>query len=425
MIFDNNKVEKQLAVLVGTTTYDDKYDLEINLRELEELTQAAGGEVVAVTYQNIKKIEASTYIGMGKAEEIREIVKNSDANIVIFDNELSGSQIRNLENIIGVRIVDRTNLILDIFALRANSHIAKLQVELAQLKYRLPRLIGFGSELSKTGAGIGTRGPGEQKLEIDKRRINEKIDDIKQRLLENINSRNNTKKLRNKSNVKIVALVGYTNSGKSSIMNRFIDRYVENEENKKKVFEKNMLFATLDIYHRRIDFEDNKSIILIDTVGFVNKLPHYLVEAFKSTLEEVVDADLLVHVVDCSNKYIDRQIDTTLKVISELKAGDKDIITVFNKSDLLDKSLLNDNRADVYTSMKTLDGFDELIDNIKTNLFKDLINVNMIIPYTDGNILNEIANNCTILDIKYLEEGTLINVEINDILNKKYERFKI
>ncbi len=295
-------------------------------------TKAAGAEVLEMMIQNKSTIEAATYIGSGKVEEVKMAVIALEANLVIFNDELSGAQIRNLEDAFGVSVVDRTALILDIFALRAKTKIAKLQVELAQLKYRMPRLTGQGKSLSRTGGGIGTRGLGEQKLEIDRRRIKSQIDDIRKQIKETEKHRETQRQLREKNEVPVVALVGYTNAGKSSLMNYLIAHTGE-EDLEKQVFEKDMLFATLDTYNRRIVLEDKKAFILTDTVGFVSKLPHSLIDAFKATLEEALHADLLLHVVDISNPYYEMQIKVTHEVLRELKADQKKSVTLYNKID--------------------------------------------------------------------------------------------
>ena len=297
--------EKYRAILVGLQLRED---ITYSMQELKGLAEAADIEVIATAVQSLDKPNTATWIGKGKVEELVEMTANMEADLVIFNDELTGMQLRNLEDAFGVRVIDRTILILDIFAARAESREGKLQVELAQLKYRLPRLIGFGRSLSRLGGGIGTRGPGEKKLETDRRHIERRVDDIRAELESVKQVRNTQRSKREKNGIPVVALVGYTNSGKSALMNRLLSM---EEKDDKTVKEKNMLFATLDTQHRKITVEKGKEFILIDTVGFVSKLPHSLVEAFKATLEEVCNADLLLHVVDASYEENEFHIDVT------------------------------------------------------------------------------------------------------------------
>ncbi|MBC7087176.1 MAG: GTPase HflX [Tissierellales bacterium] len=305
-------------------------DIETSLDELNELVKAAGGKVVASVVQKRDKIDAKFFIGSGKVEEIKDISKKTDIDLIVFNNELSPAQLRNLEEAIEIKIIDRTMLILDIFSKRAVTKEGKLQVELAQLKYILPRLTGMRDYLSREGGGIGTRGPGEQKLEIDRRHIQKKINTIEIKLKQIEKEREIKRNKRNSSNLPVVALVGYTNSGKSTILNNIIRKHSSKD---KSVYAKDMLFATLDTAHRKARLENGDEVIFVDTVGFVSNLPTKLVEAFKSTLEEIKYADLLVHVIDISNKNIDLQIKTTMDIIKDLGANQIPIINVFNKTD--------------------------------------------------------------------------------------------
>ncbi|MBQ6948322.1 MAG: GTPase HflX, partial [Firmicutes bacterium] len=294
---ENNEViqeEDGRAILVGLQLNED---ITYSMQELWGLAEAAGVTVLGELIQNKERADNATLIGKGKVEELAELCANMGADTVIFNDELSGMQLRNLEERLNVRVIDRTILILDIFASRAISREGKLQVELAQLQYRLPRLLGFGKSLSRLGGGIGTRGPGEKKLETDRRHIQKRMDDIRAELAEVKEHRSTQRQKRQKSGLPVVALVGYTNSGKSAIMNRMMSM---TDKEEKTVFEKNMLFATLDTSQRLVKMDTNQEFILIDTVGFVSKLPHTLVRAFKATLEEVVYADYLLHVVDSS-----------------------------------------------------------------------------------------------------------------------------
>jgi GTP-binding protein HflX len=418
---DNETIEvsKEVAVLVGFDDGKDEVDFEYSMNELNELAEAAGVKVVARLDQVNRSIEPRTYIGSGKVEEVEMAVRAYDANLVIFNDELSGSQIRNLEDLIDARIIDRTALILDIFARRAKSKVSKLQVELAQLRYRKPRLIGLNRSLSRAGSGVGARGPGEQKLELDKRRVEERISEISKQLKEASKIRETQRASRIKNETPVVALVGYTNAGKSTVMNTLINMTSEDEE--KKVFEKDMLFATLDTSHRAINFSDNKSFVLLDTVGFVSKLPHSLVDAFKATLEEVVEADLLLHVVDLTNSNMGNQIDITTRVLHEIGVTKKQMIYVFNKMDLENESrniVVEEDYVKISAKMGT--NMDTLIEMIKKKVFSDLITANMLIPYTEGSILSNICEKHTVIETEYLEEGTMIKVEIDD---KDYNRY--
>ena len=295
-------------------------DISYSMEELEGLAEAAGARVLGTMIQNMERPNTATLIGKGKVEELKELADSMEADMIIFNDELTGMQLRNLEDTIGIRIIDRTILILDIFATRATSREGKLQVELAQLKYRMPRLTGFGKSLSRLGGGIGTRGPGEKKLETDRRHIQRRVTDIKDELTHLKNTRSVQRARREKSSIPVVALVGYTNSGKSAIMNRILS---DVQKADKTVLEKDMLFATLDVQQRNVTLESGREFILIDTVGFVSRLPHSLIEAFKATLEEVTYADLLLHVVDASYENYDFHIKVTEKVMGEMGAGEK------------------------------------------------------------------------------------------------------
>ncbi len=416
------KTEKQTAVLVGLYQgLKDEMAIENSMIELKELTQAAGAEPLHALIQNKERIEASTYIGSGKVEEVRLCVEAMDADMVIFNDELSGAQIRNLEGLIGVKILDRTALILDIFALRAQSKIAKLQVEYAQLRYRLPRLIGYGGALSRTGGGIGTRGPGEQKLEMDRRRIKSRMDDIRAQIAEAEKNRVVQRKHREKNEVPVVALVGYTNAGKSSVMNQMM-RFTGSTNTEKEVFEKDMLFATLDTFARRIELGDKKQFVLTDTVGFVSKLPHSLVEAFKATLEEALSADLLLHVVDVSNDQHDMQMSVTEKVLKELKALDIPQLVLYNKVDKVEGTVPLA-AGELQISAKTGKGFDVLIDAIKKELFDDFVKATFVIPYDQGRVLSYLCETYSVEKMDYLESGTKVTLEVAQKDYSKYAQY--
>lgn len=376
---ENNEViknEEYRAVIAGIQTRED---ISYYMDELEGLAEAAGAEVCGRVIQSLEKPNTATLIGKGKVEELAEMCRAMDVDLVIFDDELSGIQIRNLEEALEVRVIDRTALILDIFARRAVSREGKLQIELAQLKYRMPRLTGMGKSLSRLGGGIGTRGPGEKKLETDRRHIAGRIDDIKAELKKSVLTRQVQRAGRQKSGLPVAALVGYTNSGKSALMNRLLEI---SEKEEKTVDSKDMLFATLDAQHRRISFKQGKEFILIDTVGFVSKLPHGLVEAFKSTLEEVRYADVLIHVVDNSYENRDFHIETTDRVLEQLGAGNKKKIMVYNKMDLEPEEPVDIGGSRVVcVSAKTGYNMERLMDAIEEALFGDRKECGMLVPY--------------------------------------------
>lgn len=421
---EENKPLVQKAILVGMFQgLKNEFDIESSMNELKELTLAAEAEVAGMIIQNKSKIEVATYIGSGKVEEVKLAVEANEANLVIFNDELSGAQMRNLEALIDVTVIDRTALILDIFALRAQTKIAKLQVELAQLKYRLPRLIGLGGNLSRTGGGIGTRGPGEQKLEIDRRRIQERIDEIRKQIEEADKIRVVQKQLREKKEVPVVALVGYTNSGKSSLMNCML-RLSGDLDAERHVFEKDMLFATLDTYNRRIVLEDKKSFILTDTVGFVSKLPHTLVSAFKATLEEALNADLLLHVVDASNADYEMQMEVTSRVLKELKADGIPMITVYNKIDKGHNVVVSEENA-VFVSARTEENIDILLGKIKRAIFSEHMVGEFLVPYTEGGVSSYLCETYKVSELAYEETGTRIVAEVSLADYNRYKAYLI
>lgn len=416
---ENNEViqnEEYKAILVGLQLDED---ISYSMKELEGLAEAANVEVLGVIIQHLERPNKATYIGKGKVEELADMCGKLEADTVIFNDELSGMQIRNLEEAVGVRIIDRTILILDIFADRAVSREGKLQVELAQLQYRMPRLLGFGKSLSRLGGGIGTRGPGEKKLETDRRHIQRRMDDIRAELSEVKGNRNVQRAKREKSGLPIVALVGYTNAGKSAIMNRLLE---ETEKDEKTVFEKDMLFATLDTAQRKIKLDSNCEFILIDTVGFVSKLPHSLVNAFKATLEEVNYADLLLHVVDASYENSDFHIEVTNRVLKEIGAADKERVLVYNKIDLTDGEILTSNDEEtIMISAKRGDNFGSVIGLIKEKLFSDRVTAKLLIPYDRGDIISYLCEKAHVISTEYVENGTLIEAEM---MLEDYNRLK-
>lgn len=416
---DDNEIiteERYRALLVGLQT---KEDITYSMDELAGLAEAANAEVLGKVTQTLERANTATLIGKGKVEEVAELVRIMDADTVIFNDELSGAQLRNLEDVIGVRVIDRTILILDIFAARAESREGKLQVELAQLKYRMPRLIGFGKSLSRLGGGIGTRGPGEKKLETDRRHIERRMDDIKEELAQLRRTRSVQRSRREKSSIPVVALVGYTNSGKSALMNRLLS-VADKEE--KAVMERDMLFATLDTKQRSIKLDTNHEFILVDTVGFVSKLPHSLIEAFKATLEEVLYADLLLHVVDASYEENKFHIDVTNRVIDEIGGGDREKITVFNKIDLNpDFQPPATGTEQLFVSAKENINIDRLIDAIKNKIFADKVCTQLLIPYDRGDISSYLCEKALVQSMDYEANGTRITLEMNQ---EDYQRLK-
>lgn len=417
---DNNNVERIL--IVGVDLGNDTIEIEVSLDELQELVNSAGGIVISRIIQRRDAIDSTYYIGKGKVEEIRVYCEELDIDAVVFNDELSGAQIRNLEKIIDKKIIDRTNLILDIFANRATSKEGKLQVKLAQLKYRLPRLIGMRDYLSREGGGIGTRGPGEQKLETDRRHILREINNIEKQLKEVEANRDIKRKRRLSSNLPIVALVGYTNAGKSTLLNKLIE---DDDEPVKEVLVKDILFSTLDTSLRRGRLPNGQGYLLTDTVGFVSKLPTHLVEAFKGTLEEARYADMLLHVVDASNKNIDIQIKTTIDILKELDVLNKPMITIFNKMDKIDiGSLIYDSRYvedKIFVSARNSVNINKLKELIQERLPQEFRYVLMRIPYKEQSILNYLMNNYETLNLRHEEDGTYLNLSINSV---DYGRYK-
>ncbi|MDO4492896.1 MAG: GTPase HflX [Clostridia bacterium] len=402
------KDEPDRAILCGIEN-DDGYD---TLAELKELAETAGIKVVGREMQRKRAADSATYIGSGKAEDMALLVSALEADIVIFDDELDAVQMRNLENILGVPIIDRTMLILDIFATRATTREGKLQVELAQLKYRLPRLTGMGRVLSRQGSsGVGMRGPGEKKLEIDRRRIRRRIYELEQELAEVEKQRGLRRARREKNAVPVVALVGYTNAGKSTLLNRLSGSGVLAEDK---------LFATLDPVVREIELPDGTACLLSDTVGFINKLPHDLVQAFRSTLEEVAVADVLLHVVDTTSPYYDIQMRVVEEVVASLGAANTPVLEVFNKIDSVPDAVTRPGGFRI--SAKTGEGLDELLAKIEKLLSGGLVDVEILIPYDKYTVMNEIRNLGKILSEEHEAEGTRVKVRIEEQMLGKIKK---
>lgn len=383
------------------------YTIEDSLEELSLLLETAGGKEAGRFIQERDKPTPAYYIGKGKAQEIGNWCKNQKIGLVIFDDELTPSQQRNLEKVIPCKILDRTGLILDIFAQHAHSREGQLQVELAQLQYMLPRLMGKGVELSRLGAGIGTRGPGETKLEVDRRRIKTRINNIKKKLEQVRNHRKRYRSKRQSIPVPVVALVGYTNAGKSTLLNKLT---------KANVLVQDKLFATLDPTTRRLSLSDHQDILVSDTVGFIRKLPHQLVEAFKATLEEVAEADLLLHVIDASHFEMSEQIETVQSLLGELELSDKPCIPVLNKIDRFQQqntiNCLRQRVAGSYAiSAINGAGIDQLLEGIKGQLKKLYTNLEISLPYNQSNLLALLHQNGQVLKIEYLPDNMLVSAK--------------
>ena len=405
--------EKERAVLIGVNI-NHQIDFHESMEELKNLTIARGMLVVGVIEQNLKSIHPSHYIGSGKLEETRLLLAEKKGNVLIFNNELSPSQLHNLENELDCRILDRTTLILEIFSERAKTREAKLQVEVAKLQYLLPRLVGTGENLGRQSGGVGTknRGSGEKKLELDKRKIETKISELNRELEFLVKERDTQRKKRNKTDIPSIAIVGYTNAGKSTLMNAMVETYKKPEN--KKVFEKDMLFATLETSVRSIHLPNHKMFFLSDTVGFVSNLPHELVKAFRTTLEEVIEADLLLHVVDYSNPNYQKQMQVTTDTLNQIGASDIPVLYVYNKSELTSISLPSVNENDIYISAKDRIGIHELVDLIVKQVFKLNIECMMFVPYSEGNIVSYLNEHTNILSVDHQNEGTSFHLQCTE-----------
>ncbi len=417
--------EKIKALLVGVNVKDDP-DFETALKELESLAEACNMEVVGVETQNVDQINTGVYVGTGKVDEVKAAAHMLGVDVVIFDNTLSPMQLRNLKDIIEKPILDRTNLILQIFSSRAQTRGAKIQVETARLQYELPRLTGMGEILSRQGGtsgGMSNRGAGETKLELDKRKIRHRISELKKELKVVEKNRKTQRKRRLIQGIPQVALVGYTNAGKSTLMNALLDKYEQKDE--KKVLAEDMLFATLDTTIRSIHLPNKKEFLLSDTVGFINKLPHNLIQAFHSTLEEVKYADLLLEVVDYSDENHKEQMKVTADTLRELGAEQIPCIHVYNKCDGLMEPLPQIKGDNIYMAAKKEIGLEELIEMISSHIYQDYVDCVMLIPYTEGSLVSYFSENATIRDTEYLAEGTKItmNCLLKDL--KKYKQYVV
>lgn len=387
------------------------YDAEQSLDELEELADTAGADTAARIVQKRPAFDSATCIGPGRLEEMAQLCQSGNIDQIIFDHELTATQIRNIEDACGVHTIDRTMLILDIFAQRATTHEGRLQVELAQQRYRLPRLAGMGVQLSRLGGGIGTRGPGETKLETDKRHIRTRISNLSTELKEIEKRRTYARSRRKKDGVLVCAIVGYTNVGKSTLLNLLTDAGVLAE---------NKLFATLETTSRAIELPDGRSLMLVDTVGLIRRLPHHLVEAFKSTLEEAANADVILHICDASAENCEEQAQVTLDLLSELGCDGIPVVTVFNKCDLLPEELAfaPETRNAVLISAKENRGMDQLLAALAKALPDPARRMRLLLPFSQGGLLNEIRSSGKLFSEEYTPEGVLVDAMVDVRLQK-------
>lgn len=406
--------EKHLtrAILIGADT--GEYDAESSMDELSDLAKTAGAEELARVLQKREAYEPATVIGEGKLAEVKELCGSLGAELLIFDCELTASQIRNVEDETDVRVIDRTMLILDIFAGRAVSREGKLQVELAQLKYRLPRLMGIGASLSRLGGGIGTRGPGETQLETDRRHIRRRIDKLSAELKELEERRGYARDRRKKDSVQVGAIVGYTNAGKSTLLNLLTGADVLAEDK---------LFATLDPTSRAIELPDGRSLLLVDTVGLIRRLPHHLVEAFKSTLEEAACADIIIHVCDVSDPEAAEKADVTLKTLADLGAAEIPVVTVLNKCDLLTENIPEDDST-VKISAKKAQGIDRLLKVVAANLPETAKRMKLLLPYDKAGFTAKLRENGKVFTEEYTETGVLVDALVDQMLIKQMSQYE-
>ncbi|MFF2482295.1 GTPase HflX [Paenibacillus sp. NPDC058071] len=411
---------EQRAVIVGVQLQHQN-NFAYSMEELRNLAAACYIDVAAELSQKASRVNPSHYIGTGKIEELRALLEAHEAELVIFNDELSPSQIRNLENDLQCTVIDRTVLILDIFAERAKTREAQLQVEVARLQYMLPRLVGLRASLGRQGGGSGlkNRGAGETKLELDRRRIEERITALQAELEKLVARRQIQRKQRKKNEVPVVCLVGYTNTGKSSLMNALMEHV--NPNTHKQVLAQDMLFATLETSVRNIELPDNKSFLLTDTVGFVSQLPHHLVKAFRSTLEEVTEADLLIHVVDYSHHEYLQLVAVTDETLKDLGALELPTVYAYNKCDLTEHAYPRIEEGAIYLSVKEKAGLDELIDLIRSRVFQDYLTCELLIPYDQGKIVSYFNEHAHVRSVSYEEDGTRLSMECR---KSDFDRFR-
>ncbi len=400
------------AILVGVSYDDMSYDLNISMKELQALCEACNIEVKDIIIQNLSHISPKYYIGKGKVEEIKYIIDEDD--MVIFNEELTPLQVKNLTDALNVEVSDRSDLILRIFESRAKTKEARLQVEIARNRYLLPRLAGMNEKLYSQQGGSGFRGSGEKQIELDRRVIQRKLHQSQKELETIVKNRQTQRLSRKRNQQKVICLVGYTNSGKSSLLNYFTN---------KKVLQKDMLFATLQTSSRQIRLKNHQQVIMSDTVGFINQLPHHLIQAFRSTLEEVTEADLLIHVIDSSSSYSDMQIQTTMQVLDSLGVKDIPVIYAYNKVDLNNYAFIDAKEPSVFISVKDEINLDTLEDMIIDILFKDYELTKLYIPYEDGEIFSYIKQYYETITEEYLEDGILMSCYMSVRDKHKYEKY--
>lgn len=417
--------EKQKVLLVGVNLNDEFYFFK-SMSELEELVKACQMLPIGSVVQNLKEINSAFYVGSGKLEEIKDKINELHPDLVVFNNELSPSQLKNLELKLDIQILDRTSIILNIFALRAKTNEAKMQVEISKLRYMLPRLSGLHLSLGRQGGGSGfsNKGSGEKQIELDRRIIEDRISKLNKELSEIETRRNIQRRKRSDSEIPLVSLVGYTNAGKSTLLNTLVDLSLSDES--KKVYEEDMLFATLETSIRKIKIKDGKEFLLSDTVGFIRELPHMLIKAFRSTLDEVKNSDLLLHVVDFSNEEYEENIRVTNSTLKEIGADNIPVIYVFNKCDEVnDIKLPYVDGNKVYISAKNNIGINELINVISNNIFKEYVTCKMEIPFKRGDIVSYLKEKYDFISTQYTNDGTLIEICLNKKDYGKYKKYII
>lgn len=408
MMHENKQVEERV-ILVGVSQSGGD-DTEDSLAELAELVQTAGAQAVGTVIQNLERRNPATYVGSGKVDEIRQMIAETGATGVVCDDELSPAQMRNLTDLLDSKVMDRTLVILDIFAGRASTSEGKIQVELAQLRYEMTRLAGYGRSMSRLGGGIGTRGPGEKKLEIDRRLIANRISQLKRELEQVREHREVTRSRRIRNNQTVVAIVGYTNAGKSTLLNTLTDA---------SVLEMDALFATLDPTTRQLELDKSQTILLTDTVGFIRKLPHHLIDAFRSTLEEAKYADFIIHVVDASNPQMEKQMMIVYDTLKGLDVGEKPILTLFNKQDLVtDQEILHDSHADrtLKISAKNREGLEEVKQVLSQMLRENKIYMERLIPYQEAGLVAKIRDGGELISEEYQPEGIYVKAYVSKAL---------
>lgn len=417
--------EKQKVLLVGVNLNDEFYFFK-SMSELEELVKACQMLPIGSIVQNLKEINSAFYVGSGKLEEIKDKINELHPDLVVFNNELSPSQLKNLELKLDIQILDRTSIILNIFALRAKTNEAKMQVEIAKLRYMLPRLSGLHLSLGRQGGGSGfsNKGSGEKQIELDRRIIEDRISKLNKELSEIETRRNIQRRKRSDSQIPLVSLVGYTNAGKSTLLNALVDLSLSDES--KKVYEEDMLFATLETSIRKIKIKDGKEFLLSDTVGFIRELPHMLIKAFRSTLDEVKNSDLLLHVVDFSDEDYEENIRVTNSTLKEIGADNIPVIYVFNKCDKVnDTKLPYVDGNKVCISAKNNIGINELINVISNNIFREYVTCKMQIPFERGDIVSYLKEKYDFIFTQYTNNGTLIEICLNPKDYGKYKNYII